>query len=467
MRLRPVALLLPALLLIASCSKKKEPVLAPEEARAIAKEAYIYGFPMVDNYRIMYAYYVDTTDKEYRGGFNEVHNTARVYTPEDKAVQTPNSDTPYTMAGVDLRAEPLVLTLPAIEPGRYYSAQFIDLYTFNFAYAGSRTTGNDGGNFLVAGPDWKGEPPVNIRQVIRCETNLAGIIIRTQLFTPDDIEKVKAIQGGYKLHALSAFAGTPAPAAAPEITFVKPLAAAEQKTSLEFFNVLNFCLQFCPTDSSETALMARFAKINVGAGQTFDAATLSPEIRQAVEDGCKDAWADLARVQKAIEGGEISSGDLFGTREHLKNNYLYRMAAAVLGIYGNSKDEAVYLPYAADRSGAALDGSTGKYSLTFAPDALPPANAFWSLTMYNLPARQLVDNPLDRYLINSPMLKSLKREKDGSIVLRIQYPSPGPKLQSNWLPAPNGPFSMVLRVYWPKPEVLDGTWKKPELEKVQ
>jgi len=467
MRCRPLALALSVLLVLTACSRKKEPVLAPEEARAIAKEAYIYGFPMVDNYRIMYSYYVDAADKEYKGGWNEVHNIARVYTPEDKAVQTPNSDTPYTMIGADMRAEPLVLTMPAIESGRYYSAQFIDLYTFNFAYAGSRATGNGGGNFLLAGPDWKGETPDNIKQVIRCETSLAGIVIRTQLFNPNDIEKVKAIQSGYKVHRLSRFTGQPAPTAAPNIDFIKPLTADEERSSLDFFNVLNFCLQFCPTDSSESALMTRFAKINVGAGKTFDAATLTPEVRQAVQDGCKDAWADLARVQKAIEGGEISSGDLFGTREYLKNNYLYRMAAAVLGIYGNSKDEAIYLPYAADGSGAALDGSTGKYTLAFAADALPPANAFWSLTMYNLPALQLVDNPLDRYLINSPMLKSLKREKDGSIVLRIQYPSPGPKLQSNWLPAPNGPFSMVLRIYWPRPEALDGTWKKPELVKVQ
>jgi len=173
--------------------------------------------------------------------------------------------------------EPLVLTMPAIESGRYYSAQFIDLYTFNFAYAGSRATGNGGGNFLLAGPGWKGETPANIKQVIRCETSLAGIVIRTQLFNPNDIDKVKAIQEGYKVHRLSQFTGQPAPTAAPNIDFIKPLTADEERSSLDFFNVLNFCLQFCPTDSSETALMARFAKINVGAGKTFDAATLTPE----------------------------------------------------------------------------------------------------------------------------------------------------------------------------------------------
>ena len=124
--------------------------VTPEEARAIAKEAYIYGFPMVDNYRIQYAYFVNKEDPEYKGGWNEIHNTARVYTPEDKAIQTPNSDTPYSALGADLRAEPLVLTVPPVEQDRYYSLQFVDGYTYNFAYVGSRTTGNGGGKYLLA-----------------------------------------------------------------------------------------------------------------------------------------------------------------------------------------------------------------------------------------------------------------------------------------------------------------------------
>lgn len=466
MRIRQLLILLAATLAISGCSKKKEPVLAPEEARAIAKEAYIYGYPMVDNYRVMYSYFVDPNDKEYKGGWNEVHSTARVYTPEDKAIQTPNSDTPYSSIGADLRAEPLVLTLPPVEPGRYYMAQCIDLYTHNFAYLGSRTTGNEGGNFLLAGADWKGDTPPGIKQVIRCETNLALILYRTQLFSPDDIDKVKRVQDGYKVHRLSTFAGTAAPAAAPDIAFPKPLSADEQKKSLEFFNELNFLLQFCPTDSSETALMQRFAKIGVGAGKTFPVATLTPELKAAIEGGIQDAWTAYEESEKKLHTGELTSGDLFGTRAYLKNNYLYRMQGAVDGIYGNSKDEAIYPPYMTDSAGGVLDGSAGKYTLTFANGQLPPVNAFWSITMYSFPSRLLVDNPLDRYLINSTMLSKLKKEKDGSIVIHIQYASPGPKLQSNWLPAPQGPFMMAMRLYWPKPEALDGTWHAPPLNRI-
>ena len=146
--------------------------MTPEQARAIAKDAYIYGFPMVDNYRVMYSYFVNKQDPEYKGGWNEIHNTARVYTPEDKTIQTPNSDTPYSAVGADLRTEPLVLTVPPIEQDRYYSLQFVDGYTYNFAYVGSRTTGNGGGKYLLAGPNWKGDKPEGINEVIRSDTDL-------------------------------------------------------------------------------------------------------------------------------------------------------------------------------------------------------------------------------------------------------------------------------------------------------
>ena len=153
--------------------------LTPGEARAIAKEAYIYGYPMVDSYRIEYGYFVNKQDPEYKGPWNEIHNTPRVYTPADKAIQTPNSDTPYSWLYLDLRAEPMVLAMPVIEKERYFSVQFTDLYTFNFDYLGSRTSGNDGGSFLIAGPAWKGETPKGVKKVLHCETELTLVVYRT------------------------------------------------------------------------------------------------------------------------------------------------------------------------------------------------------------------------------------------------------------------------------------------------
>jgi hypothetical protein len=163
--------------------------------------------------------------------------------------------------------------------------------------------------------------------------------------------------------------------------------------------------------------------------------------------------------------GKITSGDVFGTREYMKDNYLYRFAAAALGIYGNSRDDAIYPVYFVDEAGERLTGANN-YTMHFAPGELPPVNSFWSLTMYELPRSLLVANPLDRYLINSPMLPQLQKDADGGLTLYIQNESPGKEKESNWLPAPKGPFRMFLRPYWPKQEALDGEWTAPKLIKV-
>lgn len=440
--------------------------LTVDEARSIARDAYIYGFPLVDNYRVQYSYFVDHNSPEFKAPWNRLNNTARLYTPEDKAIQTPNSDTPYSQLGADLRSEPLVLTLPKVEDSRYFSAQFVDQYTFNFAYLGSRSTGNGGGNFLLAGPDWKGATPPGIQRVIRSETQFAFVFYRTQLFNPNDIDNVKNVQAGYKVQPLSAFLGKPAPAT-PPVDFIKPLSQEQERSSLAFFNVLNFVLNFCPTHPSEQALMQRFAKLGIGPGQTFNLDTLSPELRQAVADGMADAWSkDFAEFEKLRNARKVTSRDVFGTREHLQNNYLYRMAGAVSGIYGNSQDETLYPSYYIDATGQALDASKHRYELRFAPGQLPPVNSFWSLTPYNLPARMLIANPLNRYLINSSMLADLKRDADGGLTFYVQPQSPGKDKEANWLPTPDGPFIIALRMYWPKPEALSGQWKRPELQRM-
>jgi hypothetical protein len=441
--------------------------VSPAEARSIAKEAYVYGFPMVDNYRVQYAFFVDSGNSQYKAPLNKIMSMAGLATPADTAVQTPNSDTLYSLIGLDLRAEPFVLTIPPIEKDRYFSVQLIDWYTFNFDYIGSRATGNDGGSFLIAGPSWKGETPAGVRKAFRSETEFVFANYRTQLFSPDDLDNVKKIQAGYKIEPLSAFLGQPAPAATPTVDFIKPLTPDEERKSLEFFNILNFILQFTPTVPSETELMARFAKIGVGAGKTFDASRLPPDLKTAIEGGMADAWADLEYFQKEkIDTGKVTFGEMFGTRAFMKNNYLYRMAAAVNGIYGNSVQEAMYPIYAIDATGQKLDGAN-KYTVHFAPGQLPPVNAFWSLTMYELPKSLLVANPLNRYLLNSTMLPQFVKDADGGLTLYLQNESPGKDKEPNWLPAPKGPFLVFMRLYWPKEAALDGTWKHPPMTKTQ
>jgi len=436
--------------------------VTPEQARAISREAYIYGFPMVDSYRVQYSYFADKKNPEYKGDWNQIHNTARVATPADTALQTPNSDTPYSFLGADLRAEPLVLTVPPIDNDRFYSLQFIDGYTYNFDYVGTRTTGNGGGNYLLAGPSWTGEKPAGIDQVIRSDTELDFVLYRTQLFGPDDLDNVTKIQSGYQVQPLSAFLNQPAPPPAPSVDWIAPLSAEEQKTSPKFFEVLNFALRFAPALPSEKDLRDRFATLGIAADGIFNAEKLSPEMRSAVEAGMADAWAEFATFKKdKIDTGQVTSGQVFGTREQLGDNYLYRMAGAVLGIYGNSSTEAMYPVLSTDSDGAPLNGAHD-YTLRFAPGQLPPVNAFWSVTMYKLPESLLVDNPINRYLINSPMLPNLAKDPDGGLTIYIQNSSPGPEKEPNWLPSPAGPFTLYMRLYSPKPEALDGQWKAPK-----
>jgi hypothetical protein len=428
----PLRALIAAIVLIAmtaACSGTPQENIStapvtPEQARAIAKEAYVYGFPMVDSYRIQYSYFVDKNGPEYKGEWNQVHNTARVSTPADTAIQTPNSDTPYSFLGADLRAEPLVLTVPPIEDGRYFSLQFIDAYTYNFAY-------------------------------------VVFVLYRTQLFSPDDLPNVTKIQAGYQAQPLSAFLNQPAPPPAAQVDWVRPLTPEEQKTSPRFFEILNAAMQFAPTLASEKELRDRFATLGIAADGSFNADKLTPEIRKAVEAGMADAWAELATFKKdKVDTGQVTSGQVFGTREQLNGNYLYRMAGAVLGIYGNSSSEAMYPVLSTDSDGAPLTGANN-YTLTFAPRQLPPVNAFWSVTMYKLPESLLVANPINRYLINSPMLPDLVKNPDGSLTIYVQNSSPGPEKETNWLPSPDGPFTLYMRLYSPKPEALDGNWQAP------
>ena len=448
---------------VSTASQDTSAALSADSVRAIAKEAYIYGFPMVDAYRIEYAYFIDRKSPEFKAPYNQLANFPRVFTAADTVVQTPNSDTPYGFAGLDLRSEPIVLTVPVIDKSRYFSIQLIDAYTFNFDYIGSRATGNNGGSFLIVGPEWKGDIPKGIAKVIHSETDLILALYRTQLFNPGDLDNVKKIQAKYKVQTLSAFLGQPAPSAQAAISFIPALSPTEERSSLEFFNVLNFLLKFCPTDSSETALMARFAKIGVGAGMTFDTAKLTPETAAALKAGIADAWQEFADFKKNdFETGKVTASAVFGTREYLKNNYLYRMGAAVLGIFGNSSVEAMYPAYTSDANSQPLNGAN-KYTLHFAAGQLPPVNAFWSLTMYKMPSSLLVANSLNRYLLNSPMLPKFKKDPDGGITFYIQNASPGADKESNWLPAPSGPFAIYMRLYWPKPDALDGKWKRPPI----
>ena len=440
--------------------------LTPAETQAIAEEGFIYGLPIVMNYGVMYAYAIDKGNPEFKAPFNQIKNEARVFTYKDTAIVTPNSDTPYSFAWLDLRAEPIVLSVPAVEKGRYYAVQLEDGNTFNYGYIGSRATGNDAGDYMVVGPDWKGETPPGIKKVFHSTTQFSVAGYRTQLFGPEDMPNVVNVQAGYKVQPLSTFLKQPAPPAPPAIDFPN---IDKDLVKTHFFEYLDFALQFAPAGPEEQAIRAKLATIGIGPGKQFDFKSLSLEHKAEMLLGMKEGEAKveqyLASGQKIINGWKI--GSLFGDRAFFHGNWLLRAAATKAGLYGNDAIEATYPMTKTLANGEELDGSTHDYTLTFAKDQFPPVNAFWSVTMYDGKTQLLIENPLNRYLINSPMLPSMKTNPDGSLTLYIQHKSPGADKESNWLPAPHGPIYVVMRLYWPKPEppsILppgEGTWQPP------
>jgi len=457
-----VRLLAASLTLLSSASAWADFTATPEQARGIAKEAYLYGFPVVEMYKTLYTQAVDKKSSNFKAPFNQIGNTAKAFTAKDTAFVTPNADTPYSFVWMDLRAEPVVLTLPKIEDSRYYSVQLIDLYTQNLAYLGTRSTGNNGGHFMIAGPDWQGQQPVDIDRLLRSESNIAYALYRTQLFDDKDLAKVKLIQQGYKVEPLSHYLKQKPPAPAKAVAWPKPTPTMSETPDL--FRYLNFMLAFAPAQDVEKDLLARFKTIGIEAGKPFTLTEFSPAQRQALEDGIADAKAEFAEFKKAkIDTHQVTSGDFFGTRDHLKGNYLYRYVGANIGIFGNSAEEANYIGYFVDKDGQPVDASKHDYTLHFDKGALPPADAFWSLTMYDGKNKLLVANPLNRYLINSRMLPDLKLDPDGGLTLYVQASNPGKDKQNNWLPAPKGPFYGVLRLYLPRPEVTNGQWQIPPL----
>jgi len=440
------------------------------EVKAIAEEGFIYGLPIVMNYAVMYDYVIDRKSGQWKMPFNEIFNEHRVFTYKDTTVITPNSDTPYSMLWMDLRAEPMVISVPAVEKKRYYSVMLNDGNTFNYGYVGSRATGSGPGKYLVAGPDWKGATPAGIKKVFRSTTQFSVAVFRTQLFHAGDMKNVIKVQAGYKVQPLSAFLKQLPPAAAAAIEWPK---IDKELVKTNFFEYLDFALQFAPPGPEEQEIRARLASIGIGPGKKFAFKDLSlahkAEIILGMKEGERKVEEAVTRIGKPINGWQV--GSAFGDRAFYNGNWLLRAAAAKAGIYGNDAVEAMYPMAKTLADGTELDGSKHKYSLTFSKGQYPPVSAFWSVTMYDGKTQLLIKNPLNRYLVNSPMLPSLKKNKDGSLTLYVQKDSPGKDKEANWLPAPDGPMYIVMRLYWPKaepPSILppgQGTWSPPALVK--
>jgi hypothetical protein len=410
------------------------------DVQAIAEEAFIFAYPMLENYQ-----------RFFRGGFapdatmNRFVHARQLAGSQSRNVIRPNNDTLYSSTWLDLRAAPMVITMPATPDGRYWSLQLIDIYTHNPAVLSPRNSPSTGAQFIVAGPSWTGAAPPATK-VVRVESQFVFALVRIAVMGPDDLPNVAKLQDQIRLAPLDSAA-----TAAPKLAF--PPFSREKADSEGFIEYVNFLLGQLAVDPSEKALMTRFVQIGIGANRPFDGPALDSTTRGAIRLGVQSALAKINGRGALAErrGAWTTSGDAFGDRARMQGRYLQRSAAARWGLYGLDREEAVYMNAGADADGRPLDASKSSYVLRFDKSDIPPAGAFWSITMYGDDGF-LVANPKQRYSIGD-RTPGLVRDADGSLSLYISASSPGGLREANWLPAPPGRFSLALRIYLPQPAV--------------
>jgi hypothetical protein len=334
-----------------------------------AEAAFVFGLPIVMNYAVQYEFAIDRNNSQYKASFNTLWNDAQVFTWRDTAVPTPNSDTPYSMCWLDLRAEPVVLSVPDVPTGRYFSVQICDGNTYNVGYIGSRATGQGAGSWIVAPPGWQGATPPGIKGVIRSTSQFALTIYRTQLFGPDDMPNVVAVQRGYKVEPLSTFLHQPAPPPAPEM--IHWPRANEELVKRNFFDYLAFALQFNAPQPNEAAIREQLAHIGIRrSGAAPPMSTVDRlELTAGAFEGERKVEAAVAGAGVAMNGWRVTP--IPGSPEGYNGDWMLRSVAVKAGIYGNTTEEATYPFTKQDVTGEALDGSKGRYTLTFGPNQLP------------------------------------------------------------------------------------------------
>jgi hypothetical protein len=435
------------------------PTLA--EAQQIAAAAYVFGYPLIimdvtkDQ---MTAVPAPTPD----GGAAPINQFATQPTSPNASFTTvvsPNADTLYSQAWLNLSKEPMVLSVPATN-GRYYLMPMLDAWTNVFASPGTRTTGTGAGNFAIVGPRWNGTLPAGLTK-IKAPTDTVWIVGRTQQNGPADIPAVRALQVQYKLTPLSAWGTTYTPPTNVPVnsnvnTKTPPIDQVANMTPATFYGRMATLMVPNPPSTADTPVVDQMARIGLAAGTPFDWNSLNATMQNAVAHGAKDGLAQVNAAGLNPPGAVATHG--WNCNYHLGNygtNYTLRAGISNVGLGANLPEDAWYPLSRLDVNGDPYTGARN-YVMHFEKNATPPTNAFWSLTMYN--NRQFfVENPINRYAI-SPHLGPLQYNTDGSLDIYIQNVSPGPSKESNWLPAPSGGFNMVLRVYWPQESVLNGSW---------
>ena len=438
--------------------------MTSEEAHAIGVDAYVYFYPLV---------LMDVTrkqmsnleaGKEFGKGPMNMFIHAPAFPPADfKAVVRPNFDTLYSIAWLDLTKEAVVVSAPDTA-GRYYLLPMLDMWSDVFASPGWRTTGTQAGNFLVTPPGWSGPIPAGMTE-IKAPTPYVWIIGRTKTDGPSDYDAVHKIQAGYKTTLLSEWGRNPTQPVAkidPSVDMkTPPMVQVDTMPADKYFAYAAELLRVNPPHITDQPIIARMKNLGIEAGKSFEIAKLAPAVQEALASVPEEAqklmkWkvSSLARLASNWSMNTDTMG-VYG------NYYLKRALIAQVGLGANLPEDAIYPLNLGDDSGRPLDGAS-RYMIHFDKAAIPPVNAFWSITLYDadgFPA----PNSLKRSAVSSWM--PFKYNADGSLDLYFQHESPGKAQEANWLPAPKGPFNLTMRLYGPKLEALTGKWNPPGVTK--
>lgn len=451
---------------VASPARAQLAVLDGIEDFWLATEAYVYGYPLVTmemTRRIMTNVAAPVGTRAPMGQF------ARLRKYPDAAfrdVTAPNADTLYTTGWIDVGKEPWVLSLPDMK-GRYFLFPLLDGWTNVFQVPGTRTTGTAAQTYAITGPDWKGTLPAGVKEY-KSPTSMVWLLGRIYCTgTPEDYAAVHALQDQCKLVPLSAWGKdyTPATATVGPTVDMKT-AVREQVNALDpvaYFTLLADLMKANPPVAADAPAVARFARIGLVPGKDFDKSKLKADFAARIPHAAFDRIMLQLKVNKSVKN---INGWLYDTVTGVYGtDYLNRALVTAIGLGANRPQDAIYPTSLKAPDGSAYDGAN-KYVMRFNKGQLPPTKGFWSVTMYDTDYF-FVANPINRYSISAR--QKLKANADGSVDLYIQNESPGADKEANWLPAPKGQFSLMLRMYWPNetaPSIIDGSWSPPPVKKV-
>ena len=437
--------------------------LSPESREELAYstgiQAFIYAYPLLHVNQFRHAFH-SPSSPSYRGPANEFNHFRQLITASTKSsAASPNNDTLYTLTWVDLSEQPVVVEIPAMGD-RYFTIQLADLYATNFGDIGTRHNKGAAGKYLIVGPDWKGTPPADITQVFRSPTPWAMTLLRILVESPGDLEEVHVLQDRFRFTTLD---GSPLPAVDPG----RLPAIPDSGKSAQLWAVINRELTANPPPASDSALVDQFAQVGIGPGLSEDISQLDASIQKGLARAAEAGMKMVVEAADDITGGVAYNGWGYPRADigHYGTDFLYRAGVTRMGLMANEPAEATYLSLYTDTDGNAMQG-TKQYRLQFSADNLPPARAFWSVTVYDSSDYTLVDNIIGRYSIGD-RTEGIRYADDGSLTINISQSTPEADQRSNWLPAPAEDFYLILRVYLPEQSVIDQEWQPPGLELVQ